>query len=44
MCVFSFFVYLCLFGTVCCSVFVFVFAVESVGGALTLLVGQLLSQ
>ena len=44
VCVFSFFVSFCLFGTVCCSVFVFVFAVESVGGALTLLVSQLLSQ
>ena len=40
MCVFSFFVSFCLFGMVCCSVFVFVFAVESVGGALTQLVSH----
>lgn len=44
MCVFNCCVSLCLFGTVCCSVFVFVFAVESVGGALSQLVSQLLSQ
>ena len=44
MCVCLVAVSLCVCLVLCVAGYVFVFAVESVGGALTLLVGQLLSQ